>query len=125
MKKSAVVVLVVVLFIAMAGFSHARLSPILQTMLARLGWVQSIMTELSMGNFEGVKNHADLLAADAQKAGEAEPAGSPPQNFNYKLRDAAKAMSDGASKKDGSVVVKQFGETVSACYVCHATIRDK
>ncbi len=125
MKKSAVVVLVVVLLIAMGGFSHARLSPILQIMLARLGWIQSIVTELSMSNFEGLKNHADLLAADAQKAGETAPAGSPPQNFNYKLRDAAKAMSDGASKKDGVMVVKQFGEAISACYACHAAGRDK
>jgi hypothetical protein len=125
MKKSAVAVLVVVLFIAMAGFSHARLSPILQIMLARLGWIQSIVTELSMSNFEGLKNHADLLAADAQKAGETAPAGSPPQNFSYKLRDAARAMSDGASKKDGVIVVKQFGETLSACYVCHTMLRDK
>lgn len=125
MKKSVIIALVVVLFVVMSSLSHAKLSPVLQIMLARLGWVQSIVTELSMNNFEGLKGHADMLAADAQKAGEKAPEGSLPQSYNYKLRDAAKAMSEGASKKDGAMVVKQFGETISACYVCHATIRDK
>lgn len=127
MKKCIVFVAMLVLTAAAAMAAEEakpEIKPITRTMLARLGWVQSITKNIAYSNYDGIAKDANDLSAQTKKAGEAAPAPFNKEK-NLAISALASSMAEAAASKNGAVVAAKFGEILTTCNSCHAKLRDK
>lgn len=128
MKKSIVLVSVVIFAVAVLAFAadnpKPELRPAQKLMQARLAWMTAMKENLGAKKFEAVVKDADGLAAQTKKVGEnlANPLA---KELTLAVSSLAMELSAAAAKQDGAAVKAKLGEIKGKCDQCHAKIRDK
>lgn len=124
MKKSFVLMILVVFTVSVLAFAAEELRPSQKVMQARLGWMTAMKENLGTKKFEAVTQAAGDLAAQTKKIGESLP--NPlAKELTLAISSLAQDLSAAAAKQDGDTVKTKLGEIKGKCDECHGKIRDK